>query len=256
MIQEYSIKDWNSFIRTICEISDHEQYRMWYRGQADYEWGLIPSVQRPAYCKKGNEQYMATNFMIRTMRLNGEAPAQYDRSGWLSLMQHYGLPTRLLDWSESPLVALYFALNSESDKDAALWIVNPMRLNQKMGYGKYVPPMNYGGINDYLEGAFDDKRLHSEKIIACHGIGSDLRMYVQQSDFTIHDTERQLDQILGQDPECGYLYKIRIPSQLKKNFAQELNLLGIHDSTVYPDMEHIAREERVKFMVSPDIKTV
>lgn len=48
-----------------------------------------------------------------------------------------------------------------------------MQLNQKMGYGKYVPPMNYGGVNEYLEGAFDDKRPHSEKIIACHGIGSE-----------------------------------------------------------------------------------
>ena len=108
MIKEYGIKDWNSFIQTICEIASHQEYRMWYRGQADYEWGLIPSVQRPEYHKKGNEQYMATNFMIYTMRLNGEAPAQYDRSSWLSLMQHYGLPTRLLDWSESPVVAGYF----------------------------------------------------------------------------------------------------------------------------------------------------
>ena len=91
MIKEYGIKDWNSFIRTIYEIADHQEYRMWYRGQADYEWGLIPSVQRPEYHKKGNEQYMATNFMIYTMRLNGEAPAQYDRSSWLSLMQHSGL---------------------------------------------------------------------------------------------------------------------------------------------------------------------
>ena len=71
MIKEYGIKDWNSFIQTICEIANHQEYRMWYRGQADYEWGLIPSVQRPEYHKKGNEQYMATNFMIYTMRLNG-----------------------------------------------------------------------------------------------------------------------------------------------------------------------------------------
>ena len=227
MIKEYGIKDWNSFIQTICEIADHEGYRMWYRGQAEYEWGLIPSVQRPEYHKKGNEQYMATNFMIYTMRLNGEAPAQYDRSSWLSLMQHYGLPTRLLDWSESPLVALYFALNSQTEKDAALWIVNPMRLNQKMGYGKYVPPMNYGGINDYLEGAFDDKRPHTEKIIACHGIGS--------------------DQILDKDPGCNYLYKIRIPAQIKRDFVKELNILGIHDSTVYPDMVHVAGEQRQLF---------
>lgn len=247
MIKEYGIKDWNSFIQTICEIANNQEYRMWYRGQADYEWGLIPSVQRPEYHKKGNEQYMATNFMIYTMRLNGEAPAQYDRSSWLSLMQHYGLPTRLLDWSESPLVALYFALNSQLEKDAALWIVNPMRLNQKMGYGKYVPPMNYGGVNEYLEGAFDDKRPNSEKIIACHGIGSDLRMYVQQSNFTIHDTQRRLDQILDKDPGCNYLYKIRIPAQIKREFVKELNVLGIHDSTVYPDMEHVAKEQRQLF---------
>ena len=50
-----------------------------------------------------------------------------------------------------------------------------------MGYGKYAPPMNYGGVNEYLEGAFDDKRPHSEKIIACHGIGSDLRMLQMHS---------------------------------------------------------------------------
>ena len=55
---------------------------------------------------------------------------------WLTLMQHYGLPTRLLDWSESPLVALYFALSSDEDAkaDAAVWVLNPMKLNKKVGY--------------------------------------------------------------------------------------------------------------------------
>ena len=99
--------------------------------------------------------------------------------------------------------------------------------------------MNYGGVNEYLEGAFDDKRPHSEKIIACHGIGSDLRMYVQQSNFTIHDTQRRLG--------CNYLYKIRIPAQIKREFVKKLNVLGIHDSTVYPDMEHVAKEQRQLF---------
>lgn len=126
MIKEYGIKDWNSFIQTICEIANHQEYRMWYCGQADYEWGLIPSVQRPEYHKKGNEQYMATNF-------------------------------------------------------------------------------------------------------------------------TIHDTQRRLDQILDKDPGCNYLYKIRIPAQIKREFVKELNVFGIHDSTVYPDMEHVAKEQRQLF---------
>lgn len=79
------------------------------------------------------EQYITTNFMIHTMRLNPSVPQRYDRASWLTLMQHYGLPTRLLDWSESPLVALYFALSSDEDAkaDAAVWVLNPMKLNKK-----------------------------------------------------------------------------------------------------------------------------
>lgn len=251
MITEFTITDWNSFVRAIRDIAVREHYQMWYRGQEDYAWGLIPSVQRPGYHRKRSEQYMATNFMIQTMRLKKDSPEQYDRSGWLALMQHYGLPTRLLDWSESPLVALYFALSGSGENDAAVWVLNPMRLNRKMGYGEYVPPMNYGGINEYLEGAFDDKRQHTGKIIACHGVGSDLRMYVQQSDFTIHDTQERLDELLTSDPACDYLYKIRIPARKKPDFLEELDILGIHNSTVYPDMEHIAGEQRSDFLEMP-----
>lgn len=139
-----------------------------------------------------------------------------DRASWLTLMQHYGLPTRLLDWSESPLVALYFALSSDEDAktDAAVWVLNPMRLNKKVGYGEYVPPISYDSLRGDLEGAFsnhdnDDYGLQN-RIIACHGVGCDLRMYVQQSDFTIHSTAERLDQILKLDESCDYfrfLYK-------------------------------------------------
>lgn len=160
-----------------------QQYRMWFRGQSDYSWGLVPSVQRKDGMGKNYEQYISTNFMIHTMRLNPNAPQRYDRASWLTLMQHYGLPTRLLDWSESPLVALYFALSSDEDAktDAAVWVLNPMRLNKKVGYGEYVPPISYDSLRGDLEGAFsnhdnDDYGLQN-RIIACHGVGCDLRMY-------------------------------------------------------------------------------
>ena len=138
MLCELEVNNIGTYVELITRIDAEQQYRMWFRGQSDYSWGLVPSVQRKDGMGEHYEQYITTNFMIHTMRLNPSVPQRYDRASWLTLMQHYGLPTRLLDWSESPLVALYFALSSDEDAktDAAVWVLNPMELNKKVGYTK------------------------------------------------------------------------------------------------------------------------
>lgn len=247
MLIEFKIEDFGSYVELVTRLNDEQNYRMWCRGQSNYSWGLVPSVQRQKNMGKHYEQYITTNFMIQTMRLNPNAPQRYNRAAWLTLMQHYGLPTRLLDWSESPLVALYFALNSQEDVDAAVWVMNPMKLNQKAGYGEYVPPINYDSLKDDLEGAFsnkiDEDNQGQDRIVACHGVGNDLRMYVQQSDFTIHSSAEQLDQLLLSDESCDYVYKIRIPKQIRPKLLHQLDAMGFHESSIYPDMEHIAKEQ-------------
>ena len=249
MLCELAVDNIGTYVDVITQIDAEQQYRMWFRGQSDDSWGLVPSVQRKDGMGKNYEQYISTNFMIHTMRLNPNAPQRYDRASWLTLMQHYGLPTRLLDWSESPLVALYFALSSDENAktDAAVWVLNPMKLNKKVGYGEYVPPISYDSLRGDLEGAFSDHdnvdyELQN-RIIACHGVGCDLRMYVQQSDFTIHSTTERLDQILKLDESCDYFYKIRIPQQIRKQLLAQLDAMGFHESSIYPDMEHIAKEQ-------------
>ena len=189
---------------------------------------------------------MATNFMIERKRLAPNAPGVYEQASWLALMQHYGLPTRLLDWSASPLVAPYFALAKEHDGDAALWALDAQRLNERMGEGPYLFPMEYDTIKKYLRGAFDIKEDHrSEKIIVCCGLGTDLRMYVQQSNFTVHDTTHLA---LNQLPEIqDILWKICIPNEAKNELLTELKLLGFHESTIFPDMQHIADEQCARF---------
>ena len=249
MLKEFKVRDIGEYVKAITEIDAEQKYRMWFRGQSDYSWGLVPSVQRKSGMGEHYEQYIATNFMIHTMRLNPNAPQRYDRASWLTLMQHYGLPTRLLDWSESPLVALYFALSSDKNAktDAAVWVLNPRKLNEKVGYGEYVPPINYDSLYNDLEGAFyshcsANNELPS-RIIACHGVGSNLRMYVQQSDFTIHSATERLDQMLISNETCNYFYKIRIPRKIRKTLLIQLEALGFHESSIYPDMEHIAQEQ-------------
>ena len=70
-----------------------------------------------------------------------------------------------------------------------------------------------------------------------------LRMYVQQSDFTIHSTTERLDQILKLDESCDYFYKICIPQKIRKKLLVQLDAMGFHESSIYPDMEHIAKEQ-------------
>ena len=110
-----------------------------------------------------------------------------------------------------------------------------------------MPPISYDSLSGDLEGAFsnhnNDYNKSQNRIIACHGVGSDLRMYVQQSDFTIHSTSEHLDKILMSDESCDYFYKIRIPQQIRKQLLVQLDAIGFHESSIYPDMEHIAREE-------------
>ena len=60
-------------------------------------------------------------------------PLGHDLPGWLFLAQHHGLPTRLLDWTESPLVAAFFAVLADFEHDGALWALQPFRLHWSAG---------------------------------------------------------------------------------------------------------------------------
>lgn len=51
MLKEIKIRDFGSYVETIIKINEEQQYRMWYRGQSDYSWELVPSVQREKYGK-------------------------------------------------------------------------------------------------------------------------------------------------------------------------------------------------------------
>lgn len=115
----------------------------WYRGHDVHNWKLLPTLARnPDHLAAeldllGKFQQDASLLLVHST-LNQEWQ-------WLMIMQHHGCPTRLLDWSESPLVALYFAVANKDhmNEDGALWMLLPHRLNELRGirpkYPRQIP---------------------------------------------------------------------------------------------------------------------
>ena len=217
---------------------------LWYRGHGDVAWDLVPSVQRGEFLEK--EQYLANDFYMAASVTLREKPDFRSYSDWLTIMRHYGLPTRVLDWSRSPLIAAYFAVQEwekTKDMDACIWILCPEELNVEEGFNHYLYSIDSRTAVQMIRPAFKKEYVPEnekvvDKILACYPIEHDLRVYVQQSAFTIHNTKRRLEEI----PSETMLARILIPKRSKEAIFEELKSLGISLSYIYPDSEHIARE--------------
>lgn len=217
-------------------------YLLWYRGHLDKTWELIPSIKRNKKFSD-NEIKMNCDFYMKASVALKEKPDHLYYPGWISIMQHYGLPTRLLDWTRSLFVASFFATyNYEEYKnvDGCIWLFRPGQLNEIEGIGKIIPSMDSDVINRLIKGAFPQvgNKQSTDKIYACYPVENNMRVYVQQSAFTVHDSDRKLEEIKSEN----LLFKIIIPYEAKASFIRELKICGITIKNIYPDAEHIAIE--------------
>ena len=242
-------------IRTIDELLHfmnglYEKHgrRLWYRGEEDAALTLIPSIQR-SQKRLDVERYITNDFYTRARQITDNPPAKHNYAAWVSLMQHYGLPTRMLDWSESPLIAAFFATETyqtTSEKDAGIWVLAPDLLNEREGFGRCIYPIDADTTQEMLLPAFKHNHHNPElvdKMLACSSKENKLRMYSQHSNFTVHNSLQRLDEICDEN----MLYKIIIPSYRKKYFIESLRAFGITESFVYPDLDHISSDLRESY---------
>lgn len=214
---------------------------VWFRGHANHTWTLSPTLYRDTY-----QLHQELGFMIRFQQ-NALALLPYRPASsweWLFLMRHHACPTRLLDWTESPLVALYFACGEPSDKnaqhDAALWCLLPIAMNDESGVAKpdrgFLPAFGMSAVlDDYLPekiGTGLSPRDH--KPVAAIATRESGRMTAQQSVFTLHHRLREpIEAYHG----GKHVWRMTIPADSKDRIRGELSTLGISRLSIFPDLD-------------------
>ncbi|ARR53736.1 hypothetical protein HY78_10040 [Rhizorhabdus wittichii DC-6] len=174
-------------------------------------------------------------------------------------MQHYGIPTRLLDWTESPFVALYFALTTceransgKPSKDCSIWLLDPFKWNasalKDISYPGGVLDTSKEQVKSYSPSV--DLAERKNMPIMIYGTHNSPRIVAQRGMFALFgkstiSMEKQFEE--GKDFEYGTLEKLTIPANSIDLIAKSLFRKGISDSTVYPDLTGLSLELRRSF---------
>lgn len=230
----------------------------WFRGHSQqHPEPLVPKVYRSEYQNPfqkeagiGNrERTLFESFKNTAPGLVEKTPLDHQNAQWLALMQHHGVPTRLLDWTESILVALYFAVRRDHEKPSELWCMSPLELN-RYSIGGALPmagePHLVFLVNEpFEEGKEYAKRLGLEEIpdhpLAHKPLASTQRVIAQHSTFTIHPPPPRgvpIEQVLT---EGKYLCRYVIPPESKPDMLEALHALGYSERALFCDLEALGR---------------
>lgn len=229
--------------------------KSWFRGQSQPYGELLPAAfrdfNREFFMKGSQESKFAIHFRRQAPAFSEYTPKDLDHLEWLFLMQHHGTPTRLLDWTENVLVALYFAVNSNFDKDGELWALYPFELNERSlgSFGieitnsKYVKYLSGEPFHNNPEQLKEELKLERDinGPIAFYPLMRFPRMINQMSVFTIHPDPNENNSIEDLLAEEAHLVRYLIPKGRKKDLLSKLHQLGIRESTLFPNLDSLSK---------------
>lgn len=172
---------------------------------------------------------------------------------WLFLMQHHGMPTRLLDWTQNILVALFCAVSKPDDKDGQLWTIMPKELNRIANIDWAFPLPGHPVVEYLAREMLYDREVKLELLkklklqstpnwpVAILPPLAWPRMIAQSSVFTLHPKPTKSNAVF---PEEAGLRRHVILAKYKKSIRRNLREMGILYRTLYPELDSIAKDEK------------
>jgi hypothetical protein len=232
-LKERPKASWEKFLQEIREarVDLGNPENAWYRGLWRSSYSLIPSLLRlPQEFRK--EQWLFEKYTQAAAHLGLER-----ESDWETLfdMQHYGIPTRLLDWTETLGVAIFFALGT-SPSEAAVYVLDPAALNL---HATGSPAIRHIGDSSFeYRSVYWDKRPFAPRIpIAMEPPFQNNRIFAQRGVFTIHgDDPRGLEE---QYQDC--IRKVILPLDAREDAFEFLEFASLNQLSIFPDIVGVAQ---------------
>jgi FRG domain len=255
-----SLEDWD-------EIAEQTGLRDYvFRGQTDSSWGLSTSLERQ--CRRleldnvqETEEFLIREFQRRYHHYSDSVPDLTKGIEWLSIMQHHGAPTRLLDWTYSPLVGCYFAVEGGTD-ESALWRINAKWcLEQAIANAGWTasdklasPGWEEADMAEVSQALMGTKEKPFVRPVTPFRLNP--RLSVQQGTFLwCGDVERSFEDNLrsmeGYDKKENII-KFVIPKTLGLKAIKELYRANVTRASLFPGLDGFAQALGVSWLVSSE----
>lgn len=236
----------DELLRAINELPNH----FMFRGHSNSDWKLHSSLERmvgsswnPEFSRK-LEQRAQQNFQSKFHIYNNTEVSPETNLSWLAMMQHYGVPTRLLDFTVSPYIALYFALESykpHEGNDLALYAINFKSVNTKtediLRSRKKPLARKKNQLTENQDEVFDRvQKLGKGVLWITEPCLMNRRLDRQHGTFLIHDFKQTIEQAFLTEYKSCDARKFIIPKTLYKNVYALLRKIGIDAKSIYGDL--------------------
>jgi hypothetical protein len=264
-IREEKPKTFTDIVTLVEGLLKGKATPLWFRGCGRSDYKLLPTLYRHRSRTKlvdiaRLERELITRFRQRSIPFHDRSLA--DDWDTLFFMQHYGVPTRLLDWTENLFVGLYFTVMSAPYEitargklrfasAAAMWILDPVAWNrhslshQSFDGGVLVPE------DDALKGyrptpSFSGMYNHP---VALYGAHNSPRIVAQRGVFTIfgQNTNSMEEVFVTERFPADSLIKVTLTKMVLPEIRRSVLNYGTTESVVFPDLEALSKEIKRTF---------